>query len=551
MLLCLWKRWKRLGQSKLCGYSIGAKNINMKLKKIIDNLSGAIKIDGDTSLDIKEITSDSKAVKEGDLFAALKGAKFNGADFIEEAIDRGAWAVLLESGSGEIFRRGATFIYVKDARFALSEVCRVFYDNISKRMRLIGITGTNGKTTITYLIESLFNSQNKDIGVISTVNYRFGKRLIPAINTTPGILDIHSFLNSMEKEKIADCVMEVSSHALEQKRVETLLFDIAIFTNLTREHMDYHKNMEDYLKAKIKLFTKIKTEGFAIINIDDPVSKRIIEHVKSVNMARIITYGIDGDADVCAKDIGFSFDGLRFDAEYQMTENREQRTENTPRLRPSTVLGTDSGQGEQKTEGAIKIESSLIGRHNVYNILAVVATGIAMGMKIEDVKNGVESLRSLPGRLEKIVSNKDFSVYVDYAHTENGLENVLKALRELKPKRLISVFGCGGDRDRSKRPCMGRISTELSDKVFITSDNPRTEEPMDIINEIIKGIDAKKDNYVIEPDRFNAIKEALLEAQKGDIVLLAGKGHETYQIFKNFTQPFDDREVVRRILEGV
>ncbi|MCX5688064.1 MAG: UDP-N-acetylmuramoyl-L-alanyl-D-glutamate--2,6-diaminopimelate ligase [Candidatus Omnitrophica bacterium] len=496
----------------------------MKLKKIIDNLSGAIKVEGKVNIEINGIACDSKAVKPGYLFIALKGARVNGADFIDEAIDRGANAILLDGDSGAgVFKRGNTFIYVKDARLGLAQVSQVYFGGISSKMHLVGVTGTNGKTTITYLMESMLKSKNEGVGVIGTVNYRFGSRSIPAVNTTPGILDLYSLLASMQKEKINYCVMEISSHSLEQGRVETLQFDAAIFTNLTREHLDFHKNMDDYLNAKLKLFAKIKKGGFAIINIDDPVSGKIIEKVKSEGKANIVTYGIDREADIGAKDIQFFCNGLKF------------------KLGVSERVLADFAP--------IEIKSNLIGRHNIYNILASIGGGVAIGMNFEDIKKGIESLKGLPGRLESVDCGQNFSVYVDYAHTEDGLTNVIKSLRELKPARLVSVFGCGGDRDRTKRPEMGKISTELSDTVFITSDNPRTEEPMNIINEIIKGIGVKKDNYIIELDRFNAIKKAVLEAREGDIVLIAGKGHETYQIFKDTTIPFDDREVVKRILK--
>jgi len=490
----------------------------MRLENITKNLNGISKIEGDTSIEIKGLSCDSKGVKEGDLFVAIKGSRFNGVDFMNEAIDRGVAAVLLESGSSVTNRKDVTFIYVEDARSAISEIAKRFYGDLSSAMRLIGVTGTNGKTTITYLLESLFKIRNEKTGVIGTINYRFGSRLIPGLNTTPGILDIYSFLSSMQNQGIGNCILEVSSHALDQGRVDTLGFDIAIFTNLTSEHLDYHKNMEDYLASKIKLFTKIKKGGFALINKDDPCSEEIIEKVNLEGKASVITYGIEKRSDVYARDIQSSFKGLKFKLCFKGSEN-------------------------------IEIKSSLIGLYNVYNILAASACGMAMGMSIKEVSLGIEGITSLPGRLEKVDCGQDFLVFVDYAHTENGLENVLKALRELRSKRLLTVFGCGGNRDKSKRPEMGRISSELSDKVFITSDNPRNEEPIDIINEIKKGIDPKKNNYVIEIDRFKAIRQALEQAEKNDIVLIAGKGHETYQVFKNTTVPFDDREAVRKILK--
>ncbi|MBU4312045.1 MAG: UDP-N-acetylmuramoyl-L-alanyl-D-glutamate--2,6-diaminopimelate ligase [Candidatus Omnitrophica bacterium] len=504
----------------------------MKLKKVIENLVGVVKVEGKASIEVRGVSCDSKAVKDGYLFVAVKGSRLNGRDFINEAIDRGASAVVLEEekDSSYAFRRGVTFIYIEDARLALPEIARAFYGDVSSAMQLIGITGTNGKTTAAYLIESLFKSKNKKTGVIGTVNYRFGSRLIPAFNTTPGILDLYSLLSSMKKQKIRNCILEVSSHSLEQGRVDSLSFDIAIFTNLTSEHMDYHETIENYLSSKLKLFTKIKHGGSAIVNRDDACSEKIIERVRSMKSANVITYGIGKDVDVRAMDISYSFKGLKFKLLVE--------------AKPRPLLIT--GRGFAST---IDIESRLIGRHNVYNILASAACGIAMGMTLEDIAQGIEKLTELPGRLETIDCGQDFSVFVDYAHTENGMENVLLALKELNPKRILTVFGCGGGRDRSKRPDMGRVCSEFSDRVFITSDNPRNEEPMDIINEIIKGIPPKKNNYEIEADRFKAIEAALKEAQRGDIVLVAGKGHETYQIFKNTTLPFDDREAVKKILK--
>jgi UDP-N-acetylmuramoyl-L-alanyl-D-glutamate--2,6-diaminopimelate ligase len=490
----------------------------MKLEIMLENLNRVRKVEGSDSVEIEGLACDSKAVKKGYLFIAVKGARFDGADFIDEAIERGARGVILERGENRpyIFRKGITFIYVEDARLSLAEVCRAYYGDISSKMRLIGVTGTNGKTTTTYLVESLLNRRNEKTGVIGTVNYRFDDRLMPALNTTPGVLDLYALLDNMYRKGVRNCILEVSSHSLEQGRVDTLNFDVAVFTNLTSEHLDFHKNLENYLASKMKLFTKIKKGGYAIINVDDSCSHKIIEKVKAERNVNIITYGIDRSADVQAKDISLSLHGLKF------------------RLCHSN--------------SCIEIKSALIGQYNVYNILASAGCSIAMGMGLEEIAPAIEKVSFLPGRLEKVDCGQDFLVFVDYAHTENGLENVLKALRMLGPRRLLVVFGCGGDRDRSKRPKMGKISSELCDRVFITSDNPRSEDPMDIINEIINGIRLEKNNYAVEMDRFKAIELVLREAKRGDIVLVAGKGHETYQVFKDTTVPFDDREVVRKIL---
>lgn len=503
----------------------------MKLNKIIKNLSGVKRIEGRTSLEINGIACDSKVVKEGYLFVAVKGTRLNGADFINEAVERGAVAIILgeTDNTGLLHRKGPTFIYVSDARRVLAEVSREFYGDMSSKMRLIGVTGTNGKTTTTYLIESLLGQKSEKTGVIGTINYRFGKRLIPANNTTPGVLDIYFLLNNMRKEGIKNCVLEISSHSLEQGRVDTLLFDIAVFTNLTSEHLDYHRDIESYFISKLRLFSKIKDGGFAIVNKDDPFSVRIIDEVKRDKKIRIITYGIEQETDIKAKDIKCSAEGLSFN------------------LCVTDVLRRGLSYAQEQSLTVVK--SSLIGRHNVYNILAASACGIAMGMRLDDIRSAVAEVSFLPGRLEKIDCGQDFLVFVDYAHTENGLENALTALKKMNPKRLFCVFGCGGDRDKSKRPAMGRVSSDLSDKVFITSDNPRHEDPLDIINEIVRGIVNGKNNYMVEGDRFKAIEEALKEARSGDIVLVAGKGHETYQIFKNVTLPFDDREVVKKILK--
>jgi len=512
----------------------------VKLKKVVDNLKGPVKVEGKVNFEITGIACDSKAVKPGYLFAALKGSRVNGADFIDEAIDRGALAVIIDAGDNGIFKRGSTFIYVKDARLAVAQASQAYFGDLSAGMRLVAVTGTNGKTTITYLIESMFKARGEDAGVIGTVNYRFARRAIPSVNTTPSSLEIYSLLSSMRKEKIKNCVIEISSHSLEQGRVETLLFDAAIFTNLTREHLDFHKNMEDYLNAKLKLFEKIKKGGAAIVNIDDPASGKIIEKVKSIGKAEIITYGVERKADIMAKDIQLSCNGLKF---------RLSVSSRLSAYGESLEQYSSSGVSEaNEVEKYINIESSLIGCHNTYNILAAASAGLAVGMSLNDIKKGIEALKGLPGRLESVECGQKFSVYVDYAHTEDGLEKVLKSLRELNPKRLISVFGCGGNRDRAKRPRMGKISTELSDIVFITSDNPRNEEPIAIINEIVKGIGPEKNNYTVEEDRFIAIKKAIGQAQEGDIILLAGKGHEAYQVFKDTTIPFDDKEVVRKLL---
>jgi len=492
----------------------------MRLRLILENIPGIKKTDGSESIEITGLACDSRSVKDGNLFIAVKGSIFDGADFIEDAIDRGAKAVITEDRTLRVSRRGITFIYVEDARLAMAFACKSFYKDLSNKMKIVGVTGTNGKTTTTYLIESILAGNGDRAGVIGTVNYRFGDRSIPASNTTPGILELYSLLNCMYKDGIKNCVMEVSSHSLEQGRVDTIGFDVAVFTNLTSEHLDFHKDMENYLRAKMKLFTKLKKGGAAVINRDDPFAEKIINFIRGLDNINIITYGIDSYADIFASNIKSSFKGVNFRLSIQ-----------------DEIVDRE-------------IAALLIGRYNVYNILASIGACMAMGMEIEDIISAIPAINALPpGRLDRIDEGQDFYVFVDYAHTENSLENVLKALRQLATARLIVVFGCGGDRDKTKRPKMGKVSSELCDKVFITSDNPRSEDPLDIIDDIIKGISVEKNNYVVEPDRFKAIELAIKEARKDDIVLIAGKGHEAYQIFKDITIPFDDRVVARKILD--
>ncbi len=495
----------------------------MKLKKIIDGLSGMKKTEGKLSFDIDGVSHDSKAVKDAYLFVAVKGKKFDGADYVNEAIDRGARAVILDVGkkSFDIHRRGATFIYVTDAGSAMAEVSRAFYGDVSGKMTLVGVTGTNGKTTVTYLIESLLRAKKEKTGVIGTINYRFGDRLIPSLNTTPGSLELYGMLSAMLRDKTKNCVLEISSHALDQGRVDTLLFDAAVFTNISSEHMDYHVDMENYLISKKKLFDKIKPGGCAIVNSEDPRSGEIIKTVKKNGSAKVVTFGVKS-GDVTARGIKISVDGISFD------------------------IVTDLFSGRR-----IPVRSDLIGMHNVYNILSAACFALFSGMNDDEISKGIESLTTIPGRLERIDCGQDFMVYVDYAHTADGLENTLKTLRGLTRKKLIAVFGCGGDRDKSKRPDMGRISARFCDRVFITSDNPRKEDPLSIIEDIKKGFGPGSGKITVEADRYKAISEALREAEKGDIILITGKGHETYQVFANYTFPFDDREVARKIINGI
>ncbi len=457
------------------------------------------------------ITDKSGSVRKDFIFVAVKGAKVDASRFINKAIENGAKFVVCDSKAKTANSKPVSFVKVKDTRRALSELAACFYKNPSENLKVIGVTGTNGKTTVTYLLEALLKELKVTAGVIGTINYRFRNKIIPAKNTTPGSLEIQSMLGGMLKDGARYVAMEVSSHALDQKRVSNIDFHSAIFTNLTQDHLDYHKNFKNYFAAKSKLFKEISSESFVVINNDDKYSRKL----KEITPARIITYGIDNKADVQAKDVRFDVGRTEFNLLF-------------------------SGR-------KIKIKANLIGKHNVYNMLAAAAWGIKEGIPLEVIKSALEKFSQVPGRLERIRSKNGFYVFVDYAHTDDALKNVLSALRQLSPSRIIALFGCGGERDKLKRPKMGKVVTELADFAVITSDNPRSEKPENIIRDILKGI--KKNNYCVVPQRREAIKNALALARPGDIVLLAGKGHENYQIINGARLHFDDREEVRRCLK--
>ena len=462
---------------------------------------------------IKNIRCDSRAVEKGDLFIAVSGWSEDGYKYIGDAISRGAKAVLADRDFA-LAGSNAAKIIVEDARLALPVLADNFYGHPSKMLKMIGVTGTNGKTTITYLIESIIKRAGKHSGVIGTINYRFGGReIMPATNTTPGPIELQAMLAEMLKRGAGYVIMEVSSHALDQRRADKILLDTAIFTNVTSEHLDYHKTITNYFKAKARIFDQLKKGGTAVLNSDD---KNVLALKRKIN-AKAFTYGMGRRADIRAEVIELALGGSRFRAV-------------TPR-------------------GSIDIETDLIGRHNVSNILAAIAASSALGISRDAIREGVKRCGQVPGRLEPIDAGQPFRVFVDFAHTEDALYNVLILLKEVSANKIITVFGCGGNRDRKKRPMMGRVACKYSDRVVITSDNPRFEEPAAIISEIEKGISGKFSNYDITVDRCEAIEKALEFASKGDIVLIAGKGHEKYQIIKDRMIPFDDREVAMSILK--
>jgi len=460
-------------------------------------------------LPITGIACHSKQVKPGNLFIAVKGPTTDGASYIPEALKRGAKGVIAEqdfTSDTETVK-----VIVKDAREILAILSHRFYNAPSEKLRVVGITGTNGKTTVSYLIEALLKEAGYGVGVIGTISHRMGGRAIPAQNTTPGILEVQSLLSQMVKEKADYAVMEVSSHALDQKRIDKIHFEVAVFTNLAEDHLDYHKTEEAYFLAKRKLFESLDEKATAVLNADSPYCERIA----LVTRARILTHGLTKKADISATSLKLSSQGIYFDA-----------------VTPS---------------GKLEIQSHLIGTYNVYNILSALSVGLCQGIPLSTLQKGIGSLKGVPGRLERVEAGQPFKVFVDFAHTEDALRQVLLSLRELTPGRILLVFGCGGDRDRTKRPRMAETAGKLSEWVVVTSDNPRNEDPRKILKEIEAGF-GPFENYRLEEDRTKAILAALLSAEKGDTVLIAGKGHEAYQIFRDRVVPFDDRQVAYEIL---
>ncbi len=401
-----------------------------------------------------------------------------------------------------------------DSRAAAGRLASRFYGEPSLKLKVAGITGTNGKTTLTYLLEHIISCSGEKSGVIGTVNYRLGGEVLPSTNTTPGAVELQRLLSSMRERGASYAVMEVSSHALDQRRTEGVEFHSAVFTNLTRDHLDYHKTEEEYFRAKSLLFSGLSGRAFCVINTDDAYGRRL----SGMTAAAVNGYGLRDDADFRAVDIRLS------------------REESSFRI---TVKGADCGEA---------FRTALVGRHNVYNALAASAWALCSGIDSKTLKTALESFSYVPGRMERIDSPRGFSVYVDYAHTPDALEKVLSSLRQLSEGRIITVFGCGGERDRLKRPLMGGVVSEFSDYALLTNDNPRSEDPSSIISAIEEGM--KNDNYRVIPDRREAIAAALKMAGPGDIVLVAGKGHEDYQIIGADKLHFDDREAVRECLRS-
>ncbi|MCC5465003.1 UDP-N-acetylmuramoyl-L-alanyl-D-glutamate--2,6-diaminopimelate ligase [Pelosinus baikalensis] len=494
-----------------------------KLKELIDLLPNAI-IDGNEKVAetvIADLAQDSRKITPGTLFVCLSGAKTDGHDYIVQAYHQGAVAVLVEKDI-DIIPQGLTVIKVANTREAMIKIAPYFFEYPSCKLRMIGVTGTNGKTTTTYLIRSILQQAGFHVGVIGTIQNSIGDKIVPTQNTTPDVIDLQRLLAEMAEANMDYVVMEVSSHALALNRVAGCEFDVGIFTNMTRDHLDFHVTFERYLEAKTRLFQLLSSrdnqkEGkTAIINTDDKAAAFILERTG----CNTITYGIENYADLQAKNTNIQAKGAEFD-----------------------IIGSF---------GIMPLQLKITGLFNVYNVLSAVGAALAEGIDVPIIKAALETFQSVSGRFELVDGGQPFSIIVDYAHTPDGLENILKTAQQIAKKRIIVVFGCGGDRDKTKRPIMGNLAVQYGNIVIATSDNPRTEDPENILSEIEVGIqESLTSGKIYEKiiDRRQAIERALHVAEADDIVIIAGKGHENYQILKDRTIPFDDKEVVKAIIK--
>lgn len=480
----------------------------MLLKELLNNIE-VIKVKGKIDIEISDVHFDSRLVKKDSLFICIDGFKTTGHLYIRDAINRGAIAIITEK---EIEIDEVTVIQVENARKIMALIANRFYEEPTKKLPVIGITGTNGKTSITYMVKSILEFHGKNVGLIGTISNWIGDIEREAIRTTPEALDLQKIFAEMIKEGIDTCIMEVSSHALELGRVEGCTYIIGVFTNLTPDHLDFHSNMDNYRNAKKKLF--YKTTLCNIINVDDFHGKIIADEIKELRVP-LLTFGIKEKANIYATNINVDIKGVHFDIH--------------------TPVGTRS------------IYVKIPGIFTVYNIMPAIVICYILGLSLDEICMGLNSMKGIPGRFEIIEEIKDFAVIVDYAHTPDALENILQSAKEFAKNRIITVFGCGGDRDITKRSVMGEISGRLSDYSVITSDNPRTEDPLKIIEMIESGIKKVTDKYKIVEDRKSAIKYAMKIAKNNDIIIIAGKGHEVTQTIGKDVLPFDDRKVAIEI----
>ena len=496
----------------------------MKLvKELADLVPGAV-VKGDKAVNILGIEHDSRKVERGTLFVCIPGAHVDGHDFIPQAVKAGASAILTARDDIEPPFGGAVIV-VPDLSEALDVMVPFFHDYPARNLRVIGITGTNGKTTTSYITRAILRSAGYKVGLIGTIQIMIEDEIFPIHNTTPDVVELQHTLAIMRDRGMDYVVMEVSSHALDQNRVAGLEFDTAVFTNLTQDHLDYHKTLDNYKLAKAKLFDLVSAPGVkerkcAVVNIDDEAGRTMLEHAKCPH----ITYAIDKEADLRALDVEVEASGT-----HVMLENEKFCNEKFCMM---------------------PLRLHLAGRFNVYNVMSAVGAALAENVEPAIIQKVLESFTAVSGRFELVRTGneqQDFSIIVDYAHTPDGVENVLKTARQIAKARIISVFGCGGDRDRTKRPIMGRLAAELSDVVIATSDNPRTEEPEFILSQVEEGVREAigSKHYEKIVDRKEAIFRAVELAEKDDIVVILGKGHEDYQILKDKTIHFDDKEVAR------
>jgi UDP-N-acetylmuramoyl-L-alanyl-D-glutamate--2,6-diaminopimelate ligase len=495
-------------------------NVGTKLRNLLEGLDArriSSSLGDAAEVEVSSVACDSRKAAAGGLFVALRGAAADGNQFVGQAIERGAIVIVSEQPSPADLPPSVAWVEVEHPRRALASLSANFYGRPAEALQLVGITGTNGKTTTSYLIDSLLCAAGHRTGLFGTIAYRTPRGEQTAKNTTPESLDLQRFLAEVRDAGGSHATLEVSSHALAMDRVWGIPFAVAVFTNLTRDHLDYHHTLDEYFAAKRRLFEGLGARPplCGVVNADDPRAAELAGLAQ-----RTLTYGIENNADISAKKFSLAFSGLEFTA--------------------------------QTPAGRVEIVSALVGRINVYNILAAVGAGLALELDREAIEVGIRNCRAVPGRFERVDEGQPFLVVVDYAHTDDALRNLIQTARELlgKSGRIITLFGCGGERDRTKRPLMGEAAGRLSDFAVLTSDNPRREDPLKIINDAVVGLQRAQANYVIEPDRARAVVIALEKAQPGDIVLLAGKGHETYQVLRDSTLDFDDREEARRVLRA-
>jgi UDP-N-acetylmuramoyl-L-alanyl-D-glutamate--2,6-diaminopimelate ligase len=493
----------------------------MKLKELLKNLADK-KVYNQQNIEVEGITCDSRKVRNNYLFIALKGYQSDGHSFLQEAVSRGAKVVVVNRKTA-VLPQDITEIVVPDTQDAVPALAGGFYRDPSDKIKIIGITGTNGKTTTAFIMKYLLEKAGFKTGLIGTIHYQIGERVISASNTTPGIIEINHLLSSMVEEKCDFCVMEVSSHGIEQGRIKGINFDMGIFTNIApHEHLDYHRTFKNYLESKLKFFDfylagSRKGNKQGIVNIDDKYAKLFLKSLKR-NKINFTTFG-RRKADVKLTDYIMKKDGNYLNVEID-------------------------GKKEE-------FFTSIKGEGNIYNALAGISLGLTQSISIEELRVSLREIKSVPGRFETVNAGQSFDVIVDFAHTHAALYNLLHSIKKLNFRKVILVFGCGGDRDRSKRPLMGKVAAQMADIVFITSDNPRSENPERIISDIEKGIPFYlRNKYVSITDRREAIKEAVSVAGENDCVVVAGKGHETFQIVKNTTIPFDDRDEVAKAIKN-